>query len=73
MRQFELPSDNLFGVLVDPSCSSSFGLEGGGEWTLDPLGFLEIGADMDGRRELARVSGLPSSESLSPEPPFNLF
>lgn len=63
-----LPSLSRFGVLEAPSRSSSAGLVGGGGvWIRDPLGFrAEMGAEMEGRRELANVRGRPSSESLSP-------
>ena len=67
-----IPSEeSLFGVLDDaPSpINNSAGLAGGGECTLDPLGFLEdIGADIDGRL-LTKLKGRPSSESLSPVAP----
>jgi hypothetical protein len=56
-------------VLVEPSSSNSAGLDGGGECTRDTLDFLEIGADIEGLRELAKLNGLPSSESLSPVAP----
>lgn len=67
-KRRNLPSPSRLGVLDAPSRSSSAGLVGGGVCTRDPLAFREeeIGAEMEGRRELASVSGRPSSESRSP-------
>lgn len=65
-----LPPNSLFGVLDAPSpISNSAGLVGGGVCTREPDGFRDdIGADIDGRR-LTKLSGRPSSESLSPDAP----
>lgn len=61
-----IPSSSRLGVLDALSPNSSAGLDSGGVWTRDPLAFLAlIGADIEGRREFVRLSGLPSS-SLSP-------
>lgn len=64
------PSDSLFGVLVEPSSRRWLdGLANGGECTRERLDLREIGADIDGLRELAKLKGRPSSESLSPDVP----
>lgn len=65
-----IPSDSLFGVLVEPSSRRWLdGLVNGGECTRERLDLREIGADIDGLRELAKLNGRPSSESLSPDVP----
>ena len=71
MNTWTLPSKR-FGVLEAPSLSSSAGLEGGGVCTREPVGRFVIGAEIDGRLELARLKGRPSSESLSAELPGKL-
>lgn len=70
-----LPSDKRFGVLEAPSPNnSSDGLDGDGVCTREPDGFLDvIGAEIDCLRVFAKLKGLPSSESLSPAIPSNLF
>ena len=69
-----LPSESLFGVLVDPSSSRWLdGLASGGECTRETLDLRDLGADIEGRREFARLNGRPSSESLSPVVPVNKF
>lgn len=68
----DLPSaSKLFGVLDAPSPNNSAGLVCGGVCTRDDDVDLraDIGADIVGRRELTKLSGRPSSESLSSVPP----
>jgi hypothetical protein len=65
-----LPSLGTFGVLdAAPSPNNSAGLEGNGVCTRLAGLRVVIGADIDGRRELDKLSGRPSSESRSPDVP----